>query len=158
MIKQKRFTLDGVEYEATQLGALEGRKIWLRLLKALAPAVKELTSANHLTMEAVGGGLAAAVENLSEEDYELMMKAFAKRCSVRIGEKWPSLSDETTFDQHFAGRYTHMSKWFGECAAFNFADFLGEASLGSLMNLAKNRVEPSRSPSPPISTGLSGAS
>jgi len=159
MQKKKTLTIDGEEYEITQLGALEARKIWLRILKALAPIVKTLGEAPKLTGEVIAQSLATAIEELSEADVEIMFQAFQRKCTVRVDNRWPSLEAKEIFDTHFAGRMMHMTKWFGECVAFNFAgDFLGEASLASLMAMAKRNEATAKSPSPQVSTGLSGAS
>jgi hypothetical protein len=156
-VETKRATIDGQEYEITQLGALEGRKIWLRLVGALAAAIKELAAHETLDERAVASAAASVVSNLDEATFELMCKAFAKRCRVVNGAAAPLL-DDVNFDLHFAGQYIRMTKWFAECVMYNFAGPLADSSTGNLVANFKAMAAALRSKSRPGSTGSPGVS
>jgi hypothetical protein len=157
--QEVRFEVDGETYKLTQLGALEGRRIWLRLLKVLVHPIRSLATAGRLNESALVDALALAVENLDEATAEALYIAFGKACSVRVvneaGEKWPTL-EGVVFDNHFAGNYVAMSQWLGQCVVLNFGNFIGGNSLGSLSDLLQKAG--GRSPSPKASTGSSGES
>jgi hypothetical protein len=155
MLKTKRVTVDGEEYELTQLGAVEGRRLWLRLLRVITGPIKELAASPALDERSFTLAVALVVEHLDDETAEALYAAFSKTARVRQGERWPTL-EGAIFDIHFAGRYLSMTKWLAECVLFNFADFLGEASLGSVTDLVRGAV--SKRTSPKVSTGLSGES
>lgn len=156
MLKEHKFSIDGHDYQLTQLGAIQGRRIWLKLLHVLAAPLKELAQQETFNQSAGVMALAALVQSLDDATTEELYAVFGQTCRVRNGEKWPLL-DETQFDLHFAGRYISMSKWLGECLRFNFAGFLGDTSLGSIVALA-SKATGSKSTSPTISTGTSGDS
>jgi hypothetical protein len=141
--RQEEFTLDGETYRVTQLGALEGRRLMVRFVKGLAPMLEQI----KLDFSAVGkGGKAGLVgslleaqvektilpaiggflEQLDEKLFEELCDKFARLTEVRVddqhGERWPDLNK--VFDDHFAGRYGHMLRWFLRCLAINGGDFL----------------------------------
>ncbi len=155
-LANKRITVDGDEYELTQLGSLEGRKIWLRILKAISCVITELAAAEHIDEKATAGAAASLVQNLDEETFEILCNAFAKRTRLVQGAKMPLL-DGAIFDVHFAGRYVTMTKWVGECLVFNFANFFEGSSLESTIAQLRT-LATSRSKSPKASTGSSGES
>ena len=155
-VKTKRVTIDGQEYEITQLGALEGSMLWKLLLDALAGAMESLSIADGLDERAIAGSIGGFIRGMDVKTVELFRAAFAKRSRYREGDRWPELTDQL-FDQHFAGEYVRMTKWLGECAMFNFASFLGEQSLTSLIDMVK-RKGLSKPGSPTVSTGASGGS
>lgn len=132
LTNQKRVHIDGHDYEMTQLGALRGRKLWLKLLHVIAEPLKTLGAMEKLDEQALAKVVASAIEGLDEATVEEFCDVYGASCTVRIGERWPTLSGEV-FDQHFARRYVSMSKWLLECTTYNFADFLGGSSLGSLV-------------------------
>jgi hypothetical protein len=155
----KRVAIDGHDYEITQLGALRGRKLWLKLLHVIAEPLKTLGSLETLNEQAFATVIAAALEGLDEATVEEFCDTYGASCTVRVGERWPTLTGEV-FDQHFARRYVSMSKWLLECTTFNFADFLGDNSLGNLaakFRAAAAKASPGQNP-PTTSTGSSGES
>ncbi len=153
-VQVKKFAIDGVNYELTQLGAKKGRKIWLKLMQIIAPSLRTLGSFKKVDQEAIVIALAAAVENLDADTAEELYIEFGATCTVMLPTgNTPNLTEQV-FDQHFAGNYIAMSKWLWECVAFNFASFLGDTSIGSMSDLVK-RVTASKSGS---QTGLTGSS
>lgn len=158
--KEKSFVVDGFDYKATMLGALQGRRLWLKLLHVLAGPLKALASHETFDQAAGVGAVAALIDALDDGTAEELYEVFGKSCLVRNGERWPQL-EGVVFDTHFAGRYVEMSKWLGEMIVFNFAGFLGDMSLGSITALAAKATAaktPTKSPSQTDSTGTSGGS
>lgn len=148
LTNQKRVHIDGHDYEITQLGALRGRKLWLKLLHVIAEPLKTLGSLEKLDEQALAKVVASAIEGLDEATVEEFCEVYGQSCTVRVGERWPTLTGEV-FDQHFARRYVSMSKWLLECTTYNFADFLGDSSLGSLAEkLRSGATKTSPTPSP----------
>lgn len=135
--------IDGEQYKITQLGAIEGRKLLVRLLKTLAPLIGQLKID---TSKAKSGVVASLMDSqvetfvfpaianfLSEIDdqlFEELCNKFAANCEVRQmgdgGERWPQLNaaNGQVFDDHFSGRYGLMLRWFIKCLAVNGGDFL----------------------------------
>ena len=101
-------TIGSHEYQTTQLGALEGRKVIARMQAAAAKA--------------------QATGEVSEDLSEFLYETFSKRSSVNIGGKWPPLKD--IFDLHFAGPsgYKEMGEWLDWCVEVNFGGF-GDTSV-----------------------------
>ena len=152
MRQEKLVTIDGHEYNIRQLGALEGRRLWLKLLQVLAAPLKSLAGAGKFDEATLAQALAAVVENLDDRTAEELYEVFGRNCEVKEGDRWPQLTG-VIFDTHFAGRYVAMSQWLGECVVFNFAGFFEGMSLGKISALAR-RVAVT-SPSPTDSTGTS---
>lgn len=155
LLKEKPITIAGHDYKLTQLGALEGRKLWLNVLHLVVEPLKTLGSADKLDEKAVLAALAGALGSLTEETAEKLYDGFGRATRVRVGDKWPELVD-ATFNLHFAGNYVAMSQWLLESIIFNFADFLGDGSLGSM--IAKLQAAASKRVSPKDSIGSSGES
>jgi hypothetical protein len=134
MQKTETVQIDGDEYELTQLGALEGRKILTKLLHLLGPSLQELAAAETLNEKAIAAALAKALETLDEATLEQLCDAFGKKSTVTVADKKPALTG-AIFDQHFAGRYLAMMKWLVASMRLNFLDFLDAAQLEQLKNL-----------------------
>src|SRR6185503_18017485 len=84
-----------VQYDCTQLGAVEGRT---GLLRAQKIAVKGVN------------GLDAMIDAMSPNDLDYFCALFAKNTRVQLAEnKRPLLSD--VFDVHFAADYFAMVEW-----------------------------------------------
>ena len=154
MLPTKTVEVDGFTYDLTMLGALQGRKLWLTLAKILAKAASDLAEFSTLKEEAMIVAISKLVEHIDATTYEELNTVFAKNCRVHIEAKEPLLSD--VYDLHFAGRYLAATQWLAECVMFNFASFLGDTSLGSLLAQFKGVASPS--PSQTNSTGSSGVS
>lgn len=155
-IKEKDVAIAGRDYKLTQLGAVEGRKLWIAVLRVLAPTIRALASAKELNQEAVFTAVATVVENLDDETHNALAEAFRRKSRIRSGENWPELSREEIFDDAFAGNYVAYTQWLGENLVFNFANFLGDISIGKMLDAAQAAV--SKSASPKASTGSPTAS
>lgn len=86
-------------YRTTLLGAKQGRKLLVKLA------------------------------NPKEETYEEMFDIFAEVSEVKVGDKWPRLSD--VFDVHFSGNYQEMADWVSWCKEVNFKNFTDTATSES---------------------------
>ncbi len=164
MRKTKDFTIGDGQYRITQLGAKEGRKIWLRLVRALTPALEQLASEPQVSDKTLVGALGALLRNIDDETTEALYETFGKTCAVCVvdskGERWPDLTGPV-FDDHFAGNYVAMSQWLGECVLFNFLPFGEGLSIGELIERVRSAgTVPSKSarPATESSTSISGVS
>jgi hypothetical protein len=101
----------------------------------------------------------ALIGGLDDATTEDLYAAFGRTCTVKVGERQPTL-ETVIFNDHFAGEYVRMSRWLLECTLFNFASFLGDGTLGKIEDLARKAAvaKASQSPSPKDSTGSSGES
>ena len=151
-IQQRRVTVDGVEYNLEQLGAVQGRRFVLRLMSNAAPIIQRLAETDELNEQAVFAALGVGLGNLDADLVEELSDAFAKKTKVHVGEIWMDLTP--IYDQHFAGSYLSLGKWLFECMKLNFADFLG----GSSDALASVRAKISASKAPKTVTPTSGES
>jgi len=117
-------------YEVTQLGAIEGRKVFARLAQVMGGMVGAL---------AVGGkpnpvdAFKSFAEAMTPEIMDYFCDTFTKVTQVhKDGNKVLYLKD--IFDDHFADNYGEMVEWLTFCLEVNFASFLGGAGgLGALL-------------------------
>lgn len=132
--------IDGCSYAVTQLGALKGSKVFVRVLKVLGPAFASKDPA-------------AFFDGLKEEDVEYLCSTFSPMTFVKGGQ-FPGPLDKT-FDFHFAGRYGALVQWLLFCVQVNFGDFLKGKGLGLGVGAPKAS---SGSDSQMASTGPAGVS
>lgn len=170
-IETRDRTISGTAYRLTQLGALEGRTMLVRLVKLLGPgvgsfvggagrgALNPASGADSVLAMGAGEAIHELCARLDATELGQIMDVFAANTTVVISrEQEPRLSD--VFDAHFAGRYDAMLQWLRWCLEVNFASFFGGAAGngakgGPLANLLRAL---SALQSPPASTGTSTAS
>jgi len=129
--------IDDTEFELTQLGGAEGLDVFDALTERLGPAIANaIGSAVALTDKAareaaigivVMRGLAAL-----PADFKLQLRVrFAALSKVKTGAmmlplvgEGQNLPADGVFDQHFAGRFGHMTRWLVACLQWSFGDFL----------------------------------
>lgn len=159
MRKTHRIAIDDLQFEFTELGAVEGVELFHDLRKAAMPALRALLSDSDLLAKVSDGagvealeanalgklagvvlGLFEAMPKQLERD---LRAAFARTCKVgvpAVGQHgaqvaFVDLGDPTvansTFDQQFARRYGTYQKWLIEGLKFNFAGFLGGSGSAS---------------------------
>jgi hypothetical protein len=125
-----RFEIDGRQYKTTVLDAYAARGIYVRLIKAIAPALEKLDAkalksedgeAVYMRM------VAAAISGFEVELFNDLCDLFAG-VTVEILPKGENpLGSTGAFGLHFAKRYTAMLKWAIKCCQVNgFFDFLSE--------------------------------
>jgi hypothetical protein len=140
MAKQaKVFKIDDAEYELVQLGGVEGLDLFDRLTAELGASVMSSILAALGTKDpegAIGMVMLGAIVKLPADFKQQLRVRFAALSKVKAGQMWLTLGDgkslepESIFDQHFAGRFGHMTKWLIECLKWSFVDFL-PSSKGS---------------------------
>jgi hypothetical protein len=153
MMQSETKTIGSTEYEVTQLPSGRGRKLLLRLVRIVGPAVGELLKggeAGTATLASVSAeGLSAAVGELAarlgEDDFEYAVKELASSTKVRVdgGGLVPLAS---VLDLHFAGAYGEMLSWLAFALEVNFRSFF--SGLGSLVAPTLGAKAKSQSPSP----------
>lgn len=137
MRKTVPVTIEGYTYEISQLGAAEGRVLVLRFAKVLGRFIPLLVdaakSAGQQDATAAKATLqifedvGAAINEVDPTELEPLWDAFARHAYVRgkDGKSRELLSE--IFDEHFAGEYFAMVRFFVEAAKLNFGDFFARA-------------------------------
>jgi len=134
----KTVKVDDVEYELTQLGGVEGLDLFDRLTEklgpALADAIRALFKSGKIDDETSQAGLAfmlAEAMVVLPADFKMQLRIrFAGLSKVNLAGTILDLGDGKTlerggvFDQHFAGRFGHMTKWLLAAMKWSFEDFL----------------------------------
>lgn len=128
VLKQVEFTVDGQTYVTCQLGAVEGRRLFLDLFKAIAPAIESIPTSDVSKEYQEQAMLAAAARVISQLEGNLLdslCDTFGpKTRHIVTATQTPNL-DKGYFALHFAGRYIPMFKWIFECCKANgFLNFL----------------------------------
>jgi len=150
-LPSKDIEVDGHKYRVALLTAVEGRGIYLRLIKALGPAldaVAQVDGSKDL-MLVFAKATVAIVDHLEPSFFDELCGVFGKSSYVqRVGGE-DQLKPEV-FGIHFAGRYDAMSKWLIECIRANgMLDFLSEI----WKKLEKLPVETPNAKASPSQTG-----
>lgn len=128
VLKQIEFEVDGNKYVTAQLGAIDGRRLFLDLFKALAPALESLPTSDvskEYQEQAFLAAAAAIISKLEPQLLDSLCDTFGPKTQHILSEmKTPTL-DRGYFSLHFAGRYIPMFKWVFECCKANgFLNFL----------------------------------
>lgn len=124
MFKVEERKIGDSTYKVSQLGAIKGRSVMLRLTKCLGPALVGLASRE--TLKASIPDLLANMD-IEEEDLTYFCDSFAEKTFVVTPDgKMPRL--DNVFDLHFAGRYMEMIQWLGFCLEVNYAGFFRGAA------------------------------
>lgn len=138
MLKQVSKTIGEHEYLIRQLNAVQGRNVFLRFAKLVAPALEKIAGGEDLEKTGVNKGrfleaLAIVAANCSEEDQTFFCEVFAKSTDLvstndRGARVAPNLS--SVFSLHFAGdNLPAMYEWLYACFEVNFGSFF--AKLGA---------------------------
>ena len=134
----KVFKIDDAEFELTQLGGVEGLDLFDRLTAELGAGIMNAIVGAMATKDpegALGLVLMGGMVKMPAEFKSELRTRFAALSKLKAGEMWLSLGDgkplavDSIFDQHFAGRFGHMTRWLIACLKWSFGDFL--ASSGS---------------------------
>lgn len=132
-LPQKTWQVDGITYRTTLLSAVEGRGLYLRLVKAIAPALDSLAHLKTGDPEAVMlealGKILGSLEGALFEDLCTAMCEYTV-CPRTGGED----SLKADFGGvHFAGKYNRLLKCVVEFVKANgMLDFLHEISAAGL--------------------------
>lgn len=108
-------------------------------------------------------------KGLSDEDLDYFCDAFAKSTQLQATNTYVGL--DTTFDEHFAGKYGAMFRWLWACLKLNYNGFLAEFGIsaealesllesikGTASKAAKAAAEAVQTPAPEGSTPQNQAS
>jgi hypothetical protein len=140
----------GFDYKIEKLGALVGKRVLTRIVRAVGPAFEATNTVEALAAQ------------LSDETVDFLCDTFAAKtrfsAANRPEAEW-SLKDK--FDDHFSGRYGAMTLWLKECLLANYESFFLELGLSpdglrSLLATANQPTAPAPTPTGP--TTPSGAS
>ncbi len=127
MRKQQSIAIEGFTYELSQMGAVEGRALVLLFLKLLGRFAPLFMSAQKGlgadAIEAIG----SAINTVDAKELEPLWDAFARHTQVRGKDGKTRMNLHEVFDEHFAGEYFAMVRFFVESARLNFGDFLDKA-------------------------------
>lgn len=124
--KQQSIAIEGWTYELSQLGAVEGRTLVLLFLKLLGRFAPLLANGAKLDANALDA-ISTAIATVDANELEPLWEAFARHAQVRGKDGKTRVSLHDIFDDHFAGEYFAMVKFFIESARLNFGDFLAKA-------------------------------
>lgn len=124
ILPTKTVEIDGERYTIRMLDAVIASNLYFKLLNVAGGALETVGTmstpgtSQELSMRVAGALLRSVPIKLMTE----LRTVFANSCTVQIAAAEPKVS--TVFENHFAGRMAHMSKWLIECLRVNFADFL----------------------------------
>lgn len=135
-IKKDTVTIDGTKYEIKRLGALEGRRVLVRLMQVAGPALGALAESEAKGgIEAISLAVAKLAESMNAETFAYLCDTFIEQTRVYTAEDTAPNMTKQMFDEHFSGNYLAMLKWLAAHLKFNFADFL-ENSVGMTLRNA----------------------
>lgn len=125
MRKSDRKEIEGLHFEVTQLGFAKSRQVFVRLSKALGPALAAfLDGKQSLASVDLRGALVDLLDRLSEADLVAVSDALMTDAKVsRDGTKWPFLKDQA--EEIFAGRMLTYFQWLAFALEVNYSDFFG---------------------------------
>lgn len=122
---QKERVIGGFTYRVTQLDAIEGLQVGVRVMNMLGAATAGIGDADVSFLKVAG----EFATKLTAKELEYYCKLFSKLTEVEGGNlaegAAPQLSD--IFAVHFAGRYLDLVKWLAFCFEVNFQDFFDGA-------------------------------
>jgi hypothetical protein len=128
-------TIGEFTYTVTKLGATQGQKLLVKLIKSLGPAASGIGSGT------IGEVLAGAVTNLDPALVDELTEVFAKQTEVLTPEgKRPQLSD--IYNEHFSGHYDELVDWLVFCVQENFESFLAGVRRNIEKVLARTAGKP----------------
>lgn len=124
MREEREFEIGGETYIIKPLGAIKGRKVLTRLLRALGGAV----SAGEL-----GAAVRNALESMDDEMIDFLCEAFGKETRIVRDSGQKPVLQGPVFDDQFAANYSALLEWLICCVQVNFPDFLEGAGITSLL-------------------------
>lgn len=134
--KTEKIQIGSTQYTVTHIGADDGSMLFKKLLSTLGPAIGELIPALKAgdDAEALILGLILRLTNsLPNELFLELREHFKRTCKYQASGMQLAIPLDTqgVFDDHFAGEYGELTKWFMACMKFNFTrsflDKLGSA-------------------------------
>ena len=143
--RTEKISIGTTQYTITQLGAVEGRKLYKKLITSLGPLLREAFSGIKADNDAealVLGLVLRAIEDLPLELFEELCDSFSSVCIFKTAAMSLAIPLDTQgqFDELFAGDYGTMTSWLMANLKLNFASFLGGKAT-----FAQAAVEPTPS-------------
>jgi hypothetical protein len=121
-------TIGEFTYTVTKLGATQGQKLLVKLIKSLGPAASGIGSGT------IGEVLAGAVTNLDPALVDELTEVLTPE------GKRPQLSD--IYNEHFSGHYDELVDWLVFCVQENFESFLAGVRRNIEKVLARTAGKP----------------
>lgn len=123
MKHEQRKTIEGVTFCVTPLGYGKARKAFVRLTKAVGPALASGAGVKPEDMD-VQAILGALVDNVDDSDLEWFAEAFGTATKFSTdGDKFPFLRGPER-EVLFTGRLLLFFQWLAFALEVNFSDFL----------------------------------
>lgn len=115
-----------VTFEVTQEGFVSARATFVRVAKAVGPALAALAEGSpSLRSLQIAPALARALEGLSEDDLAFLSAKFGASTRYSTdGKKWPYL-DQANQEELFSGSMLLFFQWLYFALRVNFSDFFG---------------------------------
>lgn len=148
MLKTASKTIGNHTYTVRQLGASEGRKMLVRLVKILGPVLATLLSSapdkskappklgwslGSTKVEDLGKALEVLATRAQEADLEYLCSTLGMATTVGLGGgKEIPLTLEAQ-ELHFAGAYGDMFKWLAFALEHNYSDFFAKPSASAAL-------------------------
>ncbi len=130
MLDGQEKVLGGIHFRVTPLGFKEARRAFVRLTKAVGPALARAADgtdpANARPEDLdMGSVLEALVDRVEDSDLEWFANVFGKTTTFsRDGQKWPILREAEREVLFGGGQLMLFFEWLKFCLEVNFADFL----------------------------------
>lgn len=130
--KTEVLVVDDTKYQVTQLTTTEGADLYEELLRIVGPSLKDASFlAGEAPETAVLRVMLGSIGSLPRGMVNRMGKLFAKHSKVQatMGAAETAIEfNDAFYDEHFAGRMGHLTRWIMACLRFNFSDFLPSAA------------------------------
>lgn len=127
MRKSDTITTGGKTFRVTQLGALQGRKVFLRLIKILGPVLSAAQGAEN-PEQATSALLGTIGDHVSEDDFEFLCDVFAASTEVLGDTPGKAVDLKDVFDVVFIGNYKAMLEWLAFAVKLNYESFFTDSA------------------------------
>lgn len=131
MQRTKELKLDDRIYFVTQYPATKGVKLLANLAKLLGKPLVMLTGGNmdtEVKPEALGEAFESIAMQLSDDDFLDLITNILSSTQIQMDGK----TRDIVFNTDFSGNYLHLFKLIKEILFFQYNDFLGQITGGSI--------------------------
>jgi hypothetical protein len=145
MRKSESKVIGGDRYTVNQLGAIEGQRVIVRLMRFFGPAIAKAQTSKGGEKDA--GFIAGLADAIDPDTFEELAKTMAENTICQpAGGKPGALS--AIYGEHFAGRYFELVQWFVFAMGVNFGGFFRGILAGGIASVVKpgQADPPSESP------------
>lgn len=140
MIEAQTKQIGECQYRVTPHGALQGRKVFVRIVNSIAPVIRAMRSEGDVEPD-IAGAIADTLKGLSDEDFAWLCDEFAARTFV-VHSDGRELMLSKIFDVHFAANYSNMIAWLVFALGVNFGGFFQDQALGDLLDTLMKKASP----------------